>query len=73
MQSLWPRPWIDCCKIRVMREQMGVNARELVMNQFSFEGNAAAYVELYQAMVKFHRFLLCLQSTNHKRCEKRAK
>ena len=35
-----------------MREQMGVNARELVINEFSFEKNAAAYVELYQGMIK---------------------
>ena len=35
---------------RVMREQMGVNARELVLNQFSFEKNAAAYVDLYRTM-----------------------
>ena len=35
-----------------MREQMGIKARELVMNEFSFEKNAAAYTELYQAMVR---------------------
>jgi len=33
------------------REQMGANARELVLSQFSFEKNAATYLELYQAMV----------------------
>ena len=32
------------------REQMGANARELVLSQFSFEKNAATYLELYQAM-----------------------
>jgi len=35
-----------------MRKQMGIKARELVMNEFSFEKNAAAYTELYQAMVR---------------------
>jgi len=33
------------------RKQMGANARELVLSQFSFEKNAATYLELYQAMV----------------------
>jgi glycosyltransferase involved in cell wall biosynthesis len=32
------------------REQMGVNARELVLSKFSFEKNASAYLDLYQAM-----------------------
>ena len=32
------------------REQMGGDARDLVMNQFSLEKNAASYLDLYQAM-----------------------
>jgi glycosyltransferase involved in cell wall biosynthesis len=35
---------------REMREQMGANARKLVLSQFSFEKNAASYLELYQSM-----------------------
>ena len=33
------------------RKQMGANAREFVLSQFSFEKNAATYLKLYQAMV----------------------
>lgn len=32
------------------REQMGVNARKLVIDQFSFEKNSASYVNLYRVL-----------------------
>ena len=33
------------------REQMGSNARELVLREFSFQKNAESYLELYQSMM----------------------
>ena len=33
------------------RERMGLNARELVLDKFSFEKNAASYLRLYQAII----------------------
>jgi glycosyltransferase involved in cell wall biosynthesis len=34
-----------------MRAQLGSNARELVLRDFSFQKNAESYVELYRAMM----------------------